>query len=514
MALEMRQTLGMVQQLVMTPQLQQAIKLLQLSHQELVDEIQQQIVENPTLEVEGEGDSDSDSVEGSDSVEDPAGDVEGAGFDAASAQAPILERGDLPEPFAGGERVVSSAEREPAPAEKDPISEIDWSKYMDSIRDQTSGGAQRVRSEELPSLESSLTRQGNLCDHLEWQLRLSDLGSGDVRIGLAILYNLDEYGYLKGIELEDLAQEMEVGLEDLERVLQRIQAFDPLGVGARDLSECLLIQSRVHFPGDEAMEEVLSRHLQLLEKKNYSQIARELKIPVEEVYQIHRQITELDPRPGRAYSGDEPRYITPDIHIVKIGDRFHAVLNEDGLPKLRVSDYYRRALLENSNRQTKDYIQDKLRSAAWLIRSIHQRQRTIVRVTESIIKFQREFLERGVHYMVPLILKEVADDIGMHESTVSRVTSNKYVHTPQGLFELKFFFNSGINRYMGSDIASESVKNKIKKIVQEERPEKPHSDQKIVRLLAQQNINIARRTVAKYREMLGILSSSKRKRMF
>lgn len=486
MALEIRQSLSMVQQLVITPQLQQAIRLLQLSRQDLLEEVQQQMVENPALEVDGDGGGPQDaglpgSTEGPDE----------ASFDDASAGSPTNERS------------------------VDPIAELDWAKYVDSIRDQQPVRDAPVRSaEDYPSLEATLTRTGTLTDHLVWQLRMQDCSGGVRQVAMVVINNLNSFGYLEGLTVEDIAEQEDVDVDVAAAGLAVVQALDPLGVGARDLSECLLIQARVRFPGDDAMVSVLERHLEHLANKNYAQIARDLRIPLEEVYEIHRQVTELDPRPGRAYSGDEPRYITPDIHIVRIGDRFEAVLNEDGLPKLRVSQYYRRALADGSNRQTKEYIQEKLRSAAWLIRSIHQRQRTIVKVTESIIRFQREFLERGINHLKPLILRDVAEDIGMHESTISRVTSSKYVHTPQGIFELKYFFNSAISRCRGEDIASESVKNKIRRIVQSEPPEKPHSDQKIVKLLQEQNIEIARRTVAKYREMLGILASSKRKRMF
>jgi RNA polymerase sigma-54 factor len=226
-------------------------------------------------------------------------------------------------------------------------------------------------------------------------------------------------------------------------------------------------------------------------------------------------LARLDPKPGRNYSGEEPQYITPDVYIHKIGDQYVSVLNDDGLSKLRISQHYRNALKNGASAKSKEYIQEKLRSAVWLIRSIHQRQRTILKVTDSIIKFQREFLDKGIAYLKPLILRDVAEDIQMHESTVSRVTTNKYVHTPQGIYELKFFFNSSIARANGGDdIASEAVKNQIKQIVSGEPGDKPYSDQKIVEILRSQNVDIARRTVAKYREVLGILPSSKRKRFF
>ena len=219
-----------------------------------------------------------------------------------------------------------------------------------------------------------------------------------------------------------------------------------------------------------------------------------------------------DRRPGRQYASDDPHYITPDVYIHKVGDKFFVVPNDDGLPKLKISNFYKNAM--GSGAASKEYVQEKLRSAQWLIRSIQQRQRTIIKVAESILKFQREFFEKGIAHLRPLILRDVAEDIGMHESTVSRVTTNKYVHTPQGIYELKFFFSSGISRTSGEDMASQAVKSKLKELVDSEDPKRPHSDQKLVEMLKKANIDIARRTVAKYREAMGILASSKRKKVF
>lgn len=239
-------------------------------------------------------------------------------------------------------------------------------------------------------------------------------------------------------------------------------------------------------------------------------------MPLEEVFGAAKFISSLDPRPGSSYGQDDVHYIVPDIFVYKISDEFVVVLNDDGLPNLRINSFYRNALSGSAQLDAKagEYIQEKLRGALWLIKSIHQRQRTIFRVTKSIVKFQREFFERGVDHLKPLVLRDVAEDIEMHESTVSRVTTNKYVQTPQGLFELKYFFNSGINTTGGDSIASESVKSKIKELIADENTRKPYSDQKIVELLRDQGIDIARRTVTKYREMLGVGSSTQRKRLF
>jgi RNA polymerase sigma-54 factor len=291
-----------------------------------------------------------------------------------------------------------------------------------------------------------------------------------------------------------------------------IQRFDPVGVASRDLRECLLVQART-FGLDQLVLDVLDKHLGNLEKKNYAAIAKDLKCAVEEVYDVAQVIAELEPRPGRNFITEEPQYITPDVYVHKVGEKYFVQANDDGMPKLKISGFYRAAMAGDP--KAKEYIQGKLRSAQWLIRSIDQRRKTIVKVTECIVDKQMEFFELGIEYLKPMILRDVAETVGMHESTISRVTSNKYVHTPRGIFELKYFFNSAIRRDDGQDdIASESVKQAIKKIITEEDHKNPHSDQKIVEILASDGIMIARRTVAKYREMLGILSSSKRKKYF
>jgi RNA polymerase sigma-54 factor len=260
-------------------------------------------------------------------------------------------------------------------------------------------------------------------------------------------------------------------------------------------------------------EKLVIEHLADLEKRNFQQIAKKEEVTMEAVGQALEIIQKLDPRPARNFGGENSIYITPDIYVQKIGDEYVIVQNEDGLPMLRVSKYYRQALANGMNGEAKSYVQEKLRSAQWLIRSIHQRQRTIHKVMESILKFQRDFFDKGIGELKPLILRDVAEDIGMHESTISRVTSNKYVHTPQGIFELKYFFNSSISRSEGEDVASASVKHRIKQLIDGEDHQQPLSDQVIVEMLKKENIDIARRTVAKYREAMGILSSSKRRQI-
>jgi RNA polymerase sigma-54 factor len=268
--------------------------------------------------------------------------------------------------------------------------------------------------------------------------------------------------------------------------------------------------------GESVVERVLRSHLNDLETRKYKQIAKALGIDVDAVLTAARIIAGLDPKPGRVYGSEDVHYISPDIFVYKIADDYVVVLNDEGLPNLRVNPFYAGEVKANPHVDAKaeEYINDKVRSAMWLIKSIHQRQRTIYKVARSIVKFQRDFLDRGIEYLRPLVLRDVAEDIGMHESTISRVTTNKYMQTPQGLFEMKYFFNSGISTTEGDFIASESVKNRIKEIVEAEDPRKPYSDQRIAELLAAHSISIARRTVTKYREMLRIGSSSERKRHF
>jgi RNA polymerase sigma-54 factor len=326
---------------------------------------------------------------------------------------------------------------------------------------------------------------------------------------------LDEDGYLD-CPLEEIAESTGQPMEKVEESLGIIQNFDPIGVASRDMRECLLIQARFQNLGGTIVEKLIMDHLGELEDRKYDQIAKKLSVPVQEVLAAVSILQGLEPKPGRSYSEDETIYITPDIYVFKVGDDYEIVQNEDGLPKLRINPYYKEILRskDSVSENAKTYIQEKLRSAAWLIKSIHQRQRTIYRVTESIVRFQRNFLDNGITGLKPLVLRDVAEDIQMHESTVSRVTTNKYVYTPQGVFELKYFFNSSIRSVDGDAIASESVKEQIRNIIKAEKKRKPYSDQEISEILWKMNTRVARRTVAKYRELMGILPSRKRRSQY
>jgi RNA polymerase sigma-54 factor len=565
MALELRQNLKLSQTLVMTPQLQQAIKLLQLSRMELVDLIRTEMEQNPLLEEPQEGSEAELNEAPAEQISTLNESIEASELTSAPAEA---AQPDLAKALSG------EVKRD----------DIDWERFADNYQTPNSAGSTGgINSEDLPSFESTHTRAEGLTEHLMEQLRMAGFTDLERRIGGLIIGNLNRDGYLvvdpdlqptipllftgpedssepgdstdpaaeaKPVEVPavapealealraaqavktpirtcdpiiTLALEAQVPAITAEKVLKRVQKFDPVGCACRDLRECLLVQAKHYLsegegkddPDAELLPKIVGRHLKNVETKKYQAIAKDLDVSLEEVVASIKLLSRLDPKPGRNYTNEEPQYITPDVYIHKIGDSYTTVLNDDGLSKLRISQHYRNALKNGSGAKTKEYIQDKLRSAVWLIRSIHQRQRTIVKVTDSIIKFQKDFLDKGVAYLRPLILRDVAEDIGMHESTVSRVTTNKYVHTPQGIYELKYFFNAAIGRMSGGeDVASEAVKNQIKQIVAGEPGDKPYSDQKIVEVLRTQNVDIARRTVAKYREVLGILASSKRKRFY
>ena len=500
--MEIKQQLRLSQQLVMTPQLQQAIKLLQMSRLEVADLVRDEMMENPVLEDQGEvgANVSLNAMAASETVNESRGEQQMHAIEKSEPQ-------DQPQQS----DAAKSAEKQ--------AGEIDWERYLENHANQAPMPSFRGSGDEdLPGVEATLTKSEDLPEHLMWQLRLSDFVDEERTFATLVIGNLDDHGYLKldDVPMDEivprLAEEAGLDAEDAEEVLKMIQVFDPVGVASRDLRESLLVQAK-HFGMDELVINVLDRHLPSLERKNYQAIAKDLKVAVEEIYDVAQIIAELEPRPGRNFITEDAQYITPDVYVHKVGDKYFVVANDDGMPKLKISNFYRSAM--SGDVKAKEYIQNKLRSAQWLIRSIDQRRKTIVKVTECIVEKQREFFELGIEYLKPMILRDVAETVGMHESTISRVTSNKYVHTPRGIFELKYFFNSAIRRDDGEDdIASEAVKQAIKKIIGEEDNSNPHSDQKIVEILAQDNIMIARRTVAKYREMLGILSSSKRKKFF
>jgi RNA polymerase sigma-54 factor len=485
MALELKQSLKLSQQLIMTPQLQQAIKLLQVSRLELIDVINQEMEENPLLEEAAPDDyATSDNITEADDVKTQDGEE----FKAADHTVELTGEGDGREEF-------------------------DWDNYLEDYG--SMGVTYERRDGEAPAWDNILTAKQSLTDHLMWQLKLSPLAEKEMAVGEQIICNLDQNGYLVATP-EDIICQTGVDETFVEQVLKKIQEFDPPGVAARDLKECLLIQARVLGVSSPVIEAIIRDHLKELELKNYSQIARRLKVPLADVLLAVSVITNMDPKPGSLYNEERIESVIPDVYVFKMGDEYKILLNDDGLPRLRISNFYKEIMagLSGDSRTTdnKKYIKERVQAATWLIKSIQQRQNTIYKVAESILKYQRDFFDRGINFLKPLVLRDIAEDVEMHESTISRVVANKYMHTPRGIFVMKYFFSSSINTTAGETIASKSVKEDIKKIISEEDPAKPYNDSEIVEMLAKSGVSIARRTVAKYREMMGILPSSRRKK--
>jgi RNA polymerase sigma-54 factor len=477
MATEVRLSLRQTQRVVMTPLLQQAIQLLQLSTLELQELVQKELLENPLLE------------------EVPA---ESSEAPDGAPEAPVAP----PQAALDGGPPAASVDTEQSDALP-----FDLTAAIFDQPEERSLVAQEEH-EELP-FENLARQDRSLAEHLEEQLRMATDDDRARAIGVEIIGNIDEDGYLQA-DLEELAARTGAPREEVERLLALVQSFDPPGVGARTIQECLLLQLRADPLPDPVAIEIVGEHFEALERRRFPDIAKALRLSLERVMEAVEEIQALEPKPGRRFAPSDTRYITPDVFVHKTGDDYTVVLNEDGVPRLRVNSLYR-SLLRGGAPDARQYVEQKLRSALWLIKSVHQRQRTLYRVTESIVKFQREFLDRGLASLRPLSLRDVGEDIGMHESTISRVTTNKYVQTPQGLFELKYFFHSGIATGHGEMVSSLSVKKMIADLLAEEDTAKPLSDQEIAQVLKGRGLIIARRTVAKYREELGILPSHRRK---
>jgi RNA polymerase sigma-54 factor len=455
------------QRLILTPSLQQAIKLLPLTTLELAEVLEQEVMENPLLE-------------------------------------------EVPQEQPSAEEIA----QEEAKAERDDLlKEIDVEKFFEDYLDD--GDHRRTRSAEVPELppiENTLTEQPDLYDHLMWQLHMSVSDELVLEIGDTIIQNLDADGLMRA-SVDEIANLGPYPMEEVDKALRMVQALDPAGVAARDLNECLRLQLRNLGLEGSPTDVMVRDYMKQLQSHQYPEIGRQMGLTPDEVSHHLEIIKRLDPKPGLKYSPDRSTYVIPDVFVVKEGDDYKIVLNDDGLPKLRISPTYRRMLdvKEVGSEETRNYVKEKLRSALWLLKSVDQRQRTIYKVSESIIRHQRGFLDNGIAHLRPLVLRDVATDIGMHESTVSRVVANKYMHTPRGVFELRFFFHSGITSNMGEAISSVTIKDKIRKMIEAEDPYRPLSDSRIAELLGTDGLPLARRTVAKYREELRIPPSNLRK---
>ena len=476
MVMDIKHNLKLQQQLkiTITPQLQQAIKLLQLTRLELQQAIRNELEQNPVLE---------EVVE----MEDVADDNEGP-----------------------------SSESDENPTSESQVEDIDLETFLpkeeyEGIRRDVERGGDDGR----PSYENTLRSEATLADHLMTQLSLESLPEELKKIGTYLVGNIDEDGYLK-TSISETAAKFEKSEEKIEGILIIIQTFDPTGVGARDLQECLTVQAREKFGVRSLEMRILEECFEKFIKTDLAGVGRTMRLEKHCITNAFRNLSTLHPKPGRRFSSSDVHYISPDIYVFKVGGEWIISLNEDGLPKLRINSYYRELIRKKDSlsKEEKDYLKEKVSSAVWFVKSIYQRKRTIYKVMEALLKFQTDFFEKGQGNLNPLTLREVADEIEMHESTVSRVTSGKYVHTPHGLYELKYFFTSSLSKRNGDSVASESVKEKIRDLVRNENLEHPLSDIEIMKVLKMQGINIARRTVTKYRESLGILSSNKRKKAF
>jgi RNA polymerase sigma-54 factor len=516
LGLEQKLSLRLSQRLVMTPTLQQAIKLLQMTRLELQDVVNQELVSNPVLEEQdpestATPDEDSGAAEtrerelaetpgtGTENVEALSDDADGGSEPAAAVPEALA-----PEP------VVDAA---PSETLQDALGDIDLEAYFGDYMDGTATAPRMSEQAEEFSLENRADAPPGLEPHLTEQLGVSDAPPGVREACGFLIGNVDPDGCLR-LTLDEVCAAMSCSMETAEKALALLQSFDPCGVGGRDLAEILLLQARAANIATPLLVELVTHRFAELGSKPAALLARQMNVPLEDIQQAHEWIRRLDPKPGRAYDSSRTIYVEPDVAVVKVEEEYVVLFNDDGLPRLRVSALYRRMLLARDGAldgEGKSYLREKMRAAQWLLKSLDQRKRTIVRVAESIVRKQHDFFDYGVAHLKPLVLRDVAEDIGMHESTVSRVVSNKWIATPRGLVPMKFFFHSAIASSVGEDVSSLAVKGKIRSLVEAEDPTHPLSDARLAELLLRDGIRIARRTVAKYREELRIPASSIRR---
>lgn len=480
--LEQKLNVKLAQKQILTPGLVQMVTVLALNKLELSEMISQELMENPVLEEEAET---GPNLEEGRSKEDRA-----------------------PEP---ADKEVIAASATPSGEPSDPFEQIDYGSFFDDYLDP--GFRTQMPSEiiEKPSFENFLAKPATLYDHLHWQLSLSVLPQLVADAGFSVIGNLNEDGYLTAT-LEEIAATGQHSLEDVAEGLRVVQSFDPAGVGARDLGECLLIQLTHLGEENSVAAQIVQHHLKQLQNQQYQEIARSLGRPLNIILAQVKFIKQLDPRPGQRYNKTETRLIEPDVFFVKVDDEYSVAINEDDIPQLRLNPTYRKMIEQDgSSKEVRDYVKERYSSAIQFIKNIEQRKQTIIRVCEAILRRQTEFLDKGIDYLRPMMIKDVAEEVGVHPSTVSRAVANKYAHTPQGVFELRFFFSEAVQGPAGSGIPLITAKRKVKKLIDDEDPSKPLTDEQITKILNDEGIMVTRRTVAKYREDLKIPSTHQRR---
>ena len=484
MALKQQLTPRLSQRLVITPSLQQSIKMLQMNKLEIEALVQTELQDNVVLEI---------GTDEPANTEQPDTQAQEENFRDTAAEE------------------TTASNQEDNPFEKIDIEEF-FADYMDSAPQRKQ--YEHSDNEDAASFENTLTKPASLSDHLSWQLELSTSDQMLKKIGHAIIGNLNEEGYLKASLDEIAAMDTEFTADKVENALKLVQSFDPAGIAAADLKQCLLLQLEHLGIKDQVCSEIIEKHLENIQNHNYDIIQKALNISKEQLKEKIDIIKQLDPKPGLKYNVERIVYIEPEVYIDKENGEFKVKINDDGMPKLRISSFYKKlgALKAEGDKDAVNYIREKMKSAVWLLKSFDLRQKTIYRVTESILRHQIDFFRYGEKHLKPMVLSDIAQDVGLHESTISRVVNNKYMHTPLGVFELKYFFQRGVTSDRGDDISSLIVKKKIKDLIQDENPKKPYSDAAIENILSKEGLKIARRTVAKYREEMKIRSSNTRKK--
>lgn len=475
--LQPKLNLRLAQKQILTPGLVQMVSVLALNRLELREMINQEITENPMLEVLGDD-------------------------------------GVVSEDYTDETFVKEETEKVPEAEGANPFDEFDvssfFTKYLDTPA--ASGSSNEHEEIEKPGFDKFLSSPQSLADHLMWQLSVSICSEEVCKAAELIIGNLDENGYLM-TTLEEIVQNNEYSMDDVEESLAVVQEFDPPGVAARDLKECLILQLKLVDPQNTLAQQIVADHLKMLQNNQLKEIARALNRPIEAVKRAVDVVKRLDPKPGLRYNKTEPRLVEPDVQFRKVDGEWQAFLNDDDLPQLRLSPVYRRLLQRDAaDRDVRNYVKERFTAAVQLMKNIEQRKHTIVRVCQSVLRRQRDFLDYGVDHLKPMMIKEVAEEVGVHPSTVSRAVANKYAHTPQGVFELRYFFSESVNGPQGGEMSLLSLKRRVKKMIEEEDATHPLTDEQIAKRLDEEGIHVTRRTVAKYREDLRIPSTHQRRR--